>query len=215
MAHPDPRQAAAAIVPPDHARAGFHRRRIAAVLDRLEVRARELGRPLRVVELLSGEGLLTCAAALVGHRSLGLDPRAEAVHRAKLFAQEKRCDGLFWHSDLVQDPFWEQTVGETLGGKPDFVVMADALRAIHQVEFFVERLNRWVESGKHLLVAERNPKALLGRADDRARTFDAWRQLLEARGFDVESPSGVDDLAWLERLAPSRCSSLVFTARRR
>jgi 2-polyprenyl-3-methyl-5-hydroxy-6-metoxy-1,4-benzoquinol methylase len=183
------------------------------LLGRVQELSRELGRPLRLVDLASGAGVLTCAVSQLGHRALGIDADAESVHWAKLFAQEQKCDALFWRADLIQDPFWEQTVAETLGGRPDVILLTDALEFLPQSEFFLDRLSRWLEPGTRLIVSEPNPRALLSRRT--GKDYETWRQLLEARGFVVDRPAGIDRFRWLERLAPGRCSSLVFNARRR
>ena len=237
---PDPRQVAQATlasafqalerhpVPgatPLNRRTALKTRRLQTVLTRLQARSQTLSRPLRVLDLACGLGIATHAAARMGHRALGLDRNPEAIHWAEQQAQGSGA--LFWRSDLLQDPFWEQTVGETLGGKPDVILLTDALASLPQSEFFVDRISRWVGPGTWVIVSENNSAAPLRRLREAwehryaprsalwHKSFDQWREQLESHGFEVDEPTGVDDWRWMEKLFPSRCSSLVFTARRR
>ena len=209
-----------------HPVAPLNRKRLTLLLEALLERSDQLKRPLRVLDLACGGGLITCAIASQGHRTLGLDLSAEEIHLAKLFAQEERLDGMFLQMNLIDDPTWEKTVEHTLGGKPDVITLAYALHHLPQVESFVERLSRWLDPGACLLVNEENPESPLFQLKHRIRTwiqhdtevewhrsFDGWKQLLENNRFRVRhEPIGADLLPVLGRVRPGKCWSLVFTA---
>lgn len=210
-----------------HPVAPLNQKRLLHMLLKTQERARELNRPLRILDLACGGGIITSAMAAFGHRALGMDLSPEEIHLAQLFAQEGNQNGQFWQTDLIHDGFWESTVEQTLGGKPDIIVLAYALHHLPQVEFFVDRLSRWLPEGSRLLINEENPQAPLFQLKHRVRTwiqkdtdvewhrtYHGWKQLLEDRGFQVAPPTGLDPLPGLGRMLPLRCWSLVFTADR-
>jgi 2-polyprenyl-3-methyl-5-hydroxy-6-metoxy-1,4-benzoquinol methylase len=208
-----------------HLVAPLNQKRLTLILSALSQRSEELGRPLKVLDLACGGGVITCAVATMGHRALGMDLSPEEIRLAKLFAQEEKLGGLFWQTDLLQDAFWEKTAEETLGGKPDAVVLAYALHHLPQVEFFVDRLSRWLPQGTLVLVNEENLGAPLFRLKHVVRTwlqadteveahrnFQGWKELLETRGFKVSGWVGTDILPGISRISPRNCWSLVFSA---
>ncbi len=211
-----------------HPVARLNRKRLKILLETLDSRAQALKRNLRVLDLACGGGLITSAVAEMGHRALGLDLSPEEIHLAKLFAQEEKLNGMFLQTDLLKNPDWERTAQEILGGKPDAVTLAYALHHLPEVESFIERLGRWLDPGSLLVINEENPDSPLFRLKHRIRgwiqkdtdtewhrSFANWKQLLESRGFQVETrPQGMDLLPALPRINPEKCWSLVFTAQR-
>jgi SAM-dependent methyltransferase len=211
-----------------HPVAPLNRRRLALILEELERISHRLERPLRVLDLACGAGLITCAIGSRGHRALGLDLDADEIRLARAFAQEEKQDAMFAQADLLGDPGWERMAEESLGGRPDAVTLAYALHHLPGVEKFVERLGAWLPAGAALLVNEENPLSPLFRLKHRVRgwiqkdtdvewhrSFPDWSRLLEAHGFRVTaSPVGADPLPALDRLWPEKCWSLVFLAQR-
>ena len=208
-----------------HPVAPLNKKRLILMLEAIESRSKALGRPLRVLDLACGGGLITCAVATLGHRALGLDLSHDEVHLAQQFALEEKLGGLFWQADLLADPFWEKTVEETLGGKPDVIILAYALHHLPQVEFFVDRVSRWLPEGATLLINEENPDSPLFRLKhivrgwiqsdtevEAHRTYAGWRELLDTCGFKTSPAVGCDLLPALGKLSALKCWSLVFTA---
>src|SRR5262249_47484931 len=62
-----------------HPIAPLNRRRLRHLLDDCQVQSEKLKRPLRILDLACGGGLITCAMASMGHRSLGLDLNADEI----------------------------------------------------------------------------------------------------------------------------------------
>jgi 2-polyprenyl-3-methyl-5-hydroxy-6-metoxy-1,4-benzoquinol methylase len=208
------------------------------MLKRVDALSKELKRPLRVVDLACGGGLISCAIARMGHRVLGLDLDPSEIHWAKLFALETQVNAIFWQADLLApsqppsplDPHgrpWELTAEDALGGKPDLVVLAYALHHLPEPELLVRRLANWLEPSARLLVNEENPKSLTFLLKHRLRewiqhdteaehhrSLSAWKELLEAHGFRIDFLAGRDVLPGLAYLSPARCWSLVFVAHR-
>lgn len=214
-----------------HPVAPLNRQRLELLLDEINTERQIQGgnQPLRILDLACGGGLITCALARQGNRTLGVDLDPAEIRMAQLFAGEERLDGVFMRADLIQEPDWESRVEQTLGGKPHAVTMAYALHHLPQVEEFTQRLGRWLPSGAALIVNEENPEAPLFRLKHRVRTvlqhdtetewhrsFSGWKALLDAAGFEIaRGPRGLDFIPALGRLAPLRCWSLVFAARKR
>lgn len=211
----------------DHPVAPLNRKRLGLLLDAIERLAAAAGRPLRVLDLACGAGIVTCAVSALGHRTHGLDLCGEEVALARRFAEEERLAGDFAVANLVEDPDWEQRAEQRLGGRPDVVILAYALHHLPRVEDFVARLGRWLQPGACLVINEENPLSpmfrlkhvvrtiLQGDTDTEwHRTHRAWKNILDARGFDTSRPRGADMAPWLDTLAPGLCWSLVFTARR-
>jgi 2-polyprenyl-3-methyl-5-hydroxy-6-metoxy-1,4-benzoquinol methylase len=211
-----------------HPVAPLNRKRLKILLGILEERSQELKRPLRVLDLACGGGLITCAIATLGHRTLGLDLSHEEIRMARLFAQEETLDGMFEQTDLLADPDWEKRVEETLGGRPDVVTLAYALHHLppDRIEAFAQRLGKWLGTGSLLLINEENPSSPLFRLKHQVRTliqkdtevewhrtYRGWRDLLEPAGFRLGAhPIGADMIPALGAVAPGLCWSLVFTA---
>jgi 2-polyprenyl-3-methyl-5-hydroxy-6-metoxy-1,4-benzoquinol methylase len=211
----------------EHPLAALNQRRLGAILDVLVARREELGRPLRVLDLACGGGLISCAVAETGNTVLGLDSSAIEIELAQAFAREQEFAASFRQVDLIDDPDWESVVRQELGAAPDVVVLAYALHHLPRVESFAERLGRFLEPGALLIVNEENPWSPLFALKHQYRTwvkrntdiewhrsYAAWRALLEASGFDVAVPSGLDPVPALGRFAPRLCWSLVFQATR-
>lgn len=211
-----------------HPVAKLNQRRLHTLLEVVGRRSAELKRPLRILDLACGGGLITCALASMGHRTLGIDLNASEIKMARLFAQEEKLDGMFAQTDLLNDPAWELAAQETLGGKPDIVTLAYALHHLPEVTPFLKRLGRWLEPPSQLLINEENPEAPMFRLKHRVRTwiqrdtetewhrsFAEWKRLIEANGFQVPSPViGLDLLPGMARVKPGKCWSIVFTAQR-
>ena len=209
-----------------HPVAPLNRRRLRMLADTTQDRAKALGRPLRVLDLGCGGGLITCTLAALGHRVLGLDLSQDEVRMARLFATEETLPGRFLRADLLEDSDWEKRSEETLGGKPDLVTLAYALHHLPEVETVIERLSWWLDPESVLLVNEENPRSPLFRLKHLIRTwiqkdtevewhrsFDGWKSILRDAGFAVARlPAGADMIPILDRLLPERCWSLVFTA---
>lgn len=211
-----------------HPVAPLNRKRLTMLLESVQARSADLGRPLRVLDLACGGGLISCAIGALGHRTLGLDLSHDEIRMAKLFAGEEKLDGLFKQADLLNDPEWEKDVENILGGKPDIITLAYALHHLPDVERFADRLSRWLPSGTILLVNEENPESPLFRLKHRVRTWlqrdtetewhrthSGWLSVLEPRGFKARADlRGADLLPGLGRVSPGRCWSLVFSAER-
>jgi 2-polyprenyl-3-methyl-5-hydroxy-6-metoxy-1,4-benzoquinol methylase len=202
--------------------------RLMAMLEAVGRRSAELRRPLRILDLACGGGLITCALASMGHRALGIDLSASEIRMARLFAQEEKLDGMFLQTDLLADPNWERTAQDTLGGKPDIVTLAYALHHLPEVSPFLKRLGRWLDPPSQLLINEENPKAPMFRLKHRVRTwiqrdtesewhrpFEEWKRLIEAHGFQTSPKiTGLDLLPGMSRVNPDKCWSIVFSAQR-
>lgn len=211
-----------------HPVAPLNQKRLRALLESAGRRAAELKRPLRILDLACGGGIITCALASMGHRALGIDLNSSELRMARMFAQEEKLDGMFLRSDLLADSGWERAAQETLGGKPDIVTLAYALHHLPEITPFLKRLGSWLEPPSQLLINEENPDSPLFRLKHRVRTwiqkdtdtewhrsFDEWKRLIEAHGFKV-SPTiiGLDMLPGMARVKPDKCWSIVFTAQR-
>lgn len=211
-----------------HPVARLNQKRLQAILEAVGRRSAELGRPLRILDLACGGGLITCALASMGHRTLGVDLNASEIRMARLFAQEEKLDGMFLQTDLLNDAGWERTAQETLGGKPDIVTLAYALHHLPEISPFLKRLGRWLEAPSQLLINEENPNAPMFRLKHRVRTwiqkdtetewhrpFEEWKRLIETHGFQVSSRiTGLDLLPGMSRIKPDKCWSIVFSAQR-
>lgn len=212
-----------------HPVASLNRKRLRALLEALQARSATLGRPLRVLDLACGGGLITCAIAELGHRALGIDLDADELRLARSFASERGLAGEFVQMNLLEDADWEKRAEAALGGKPDVVTLAYALHHFPRVEEFVTRISGWLEPGAIVLVNEENPQSPLFRLKHRVRTwiqhdtetewhrsYSGWRALLESNRFrfTAERPVGLDPIPLLSRLAPLSCWSLVFAAER-
>ena len=211
-----------------HPVARLNQKRLLMMLQTVSQRSAELKRPLRILDLACGGGLVTCALASMGHRTLGLDFNAAEIRMARLFAQEEKLDGMFVQTDLIQDPAWEQAAQETLGGKPDIVTLAYALHHLPEVSAFVARLGRWLEPPSLLLINEENPRSPMFRLKHRVRTWiqkdtetewhqsiDQWRDLVQTHGFGgLSNVKGLDMLPGMSRVKPELCWSIVFSAQR-
>lgn len=207
-----------------HPVAPLNRRRMALILEAVEAESRKKDRALRVLDLACGGGILTSLIAMQGHRTLGIELDSDEVGLAKAFNQEAGLDGMFWKTDLIGDAFWERTAEQALGGKPDVVLLAYALHHLPQVEYFVDRLGRWLEPGSSLVINEENPESPLFRLKHRVRTWiqrdteqewhrtlGAWVRMLENHGFRAGQVRGAD---LMPGLRPENRWSLVFTATR-
>ena len=211
-----------------HPVARLNQRRLLALLEAAGRRSAELRRPLRILDLACGGGLITCALASMGHRTLGIDLNTSEIRMARLFAQEEKLDGMFQQADLLADPNWERSAQETLGGKPDIVTLAYALHHLPEVSPFLKRLGRWLDPPSQLLINEENPDAPMFRLKHRVRswiqkdtesewhrTLGEWTRLIEAQGFRVSPKvTGLDLLPGMSRVKPDKCWSIVFTAQR-
>jgi 2-polyprenyl-3-methyl-5-hydroxy-6-metoxy-1,4-benzoquinol methylase len=211
-----------------HPVAPLNRKRLLLILEAACREQAQLQRPLRILDLACGGGLISCALASLGHRVVGADLSADEIRMAQLYAGEERLDGMFLQADLLGSPDWERRVESALGGKPDLVVLAYALHHLPEVETFVERLARWLDAGSALLINEENPRSPLFRLKhfirgiiqgdteiEWHRSFEGWRSLLQGSGFLVSPPlRGADLLPLLGRILPGWAWSLVFTARR-
>ncbi|MDR3607052.1 MAG: class I SAM-dependent methyltransferase [Oligoflexia bacterium] len=209
-----------------HPVAPLNQRRLRMLADSAQERSQSLGRPLRVLDLGCGGGVITCTIAALGHQTLGLDLSRDEVRMAKLFATEETLSGKFLRADLLKDPDWEKQSEEVLGGKPDLVTLAYALHHLPEVESVIERLSWWLGPDSLLLVNEENPRSPLFRLKHLVRTwiqkdtetewhrsFEGWKAILHEAGFAIASPPvGADMIPALDRLLPERCWSLVFTA---
>jgi SAM-dependent methyltransferase len=212
----------------DHPFAALNQRRLQRILEVSGQRTAQLGRPLRILDLACGGGIITCALASMGHRTLGMDASSSEIRMAKVFAQEERLDGVFVQTDLLRDPGWERVAQETLGGKPDIVTLAYALHHLPEVTPFLRRLGEWLDPPSQLLINEENPRSPSFRLKHRVRSWiqkdtdtewhrswDEWKRLIEPHGFKVSRPAvGLDLLPLIARVKPDRCWSIVFTAER-
>ncbi|HEY5998540.1 MAG TPA: class I SAM-dependent methyltransferase [bacterium] len=212
----------------EHPVAPLNRKRLATILGEIQAGARAKGRPLRVLDLACGGGIIGATIAAAGHTLLGLDRDPEEVRLARLFTGEEKLGGTFWVVDVLADREWEVRVDAFLQGQPDVVVLAYALHHLPHVETFVARLARWLASGRVLLINEENPASPLFRLKHVARTwiqrdtdaewhrsFAGWRRLLASHGFETTPPIGLDLMPGMARILPGRCWSLVFRAERK
>jgi|GEM_PF-2335386 len=210
-----------------HPVAPLNRKRLKILLEETQAISLKLGRPLRILDLACGGGIITCALGALGHRVLGMDLSHREIQLAKNFAQEQNRSGVFWQADLLNDSSWERVAEETLGGKPDIIVLAYALHHLPGVEEFIQRLGRWLAPGASLLINEENPDAPLFRLKhvvrtwiqkdtetEWHRTWNGWKQLLDQSSFRTALPRGADIVPGLGRIAPLQAWSLVFTATR-
>ncbi len=211
-----------------HPVALLNRKRLKAILAAVAERSAELKRPLRVLDLACGGGIITCAVAQMGHLTLGLDSDAGEVRLAQLFAQEEKLSGMFSLANLLRSADWERTAEQTLGGKPDVIILAYALHHFSDTTALLKRLSHWVDPGALLLINEENPDSLLFRVKHQVRTwiqkdtdqewhhtYDQWKKILETHSFAVHPVKvGLDIAPALARLRPKKCWSLVFTAQR-
>ena len=211
-----------------HPVAPLNHRRLVLILEAIRGLPAPSSRPFRVLDLACGGGLITCALAFDEHRALGIDLSEDEIRMAQLFAGERRLDGMFLRADLENDPTWEARVDTALAGKPDVVTLAYALHHLPKVEEFLARLSTYLPPGAVLVINEENPQSPLFRLKhwvrswlqndtdvEWHRTFDGWREVLQKHGFQVDSsPVGADPIPLLSRIAPLRCWSLVFKAKK-
>jgi 2-polyprenyl-3-methyl-5-hydroxy-6-metoxy-1,4-benzoquinol methylase len=185
-----------------HPVAPLNEMRLQALLDILEEHSQELRRPLRVLDLACGGGLIACAIAALGHKTLGLDLSCNEIEMAWSFAREEDLRGKFEQADLLESPDWEGQAEQVLGGKPDAVALAYALHHFPRVESFLQRLSAWLDPGTILIVNEENPQSPLFRLKHTVRT---WIQ----KDTDVEaSPiSRMEKLARIDGLSGGRRAS--------
>jgi 2-polyprenyl-3-methyl-5-hydroxy-6-metoxy-1,4-benzoquinol methylase len=210
-----------------HPVAPLNHKRLSLLLRIIEEKSSKLNRPLRILDLACGGGVITCAIAEMGHRVLGVDSRAEEIKLARLFSLEEKYNGIFETLDLIHDSGWERTAEEVLGGKPDMIILAYALHHIPQVEFFIDRLSRWVVSGTDLLINEENPlspsfqvkhfvRKWIQRDTDIEwhKSYLEWKDILERHDFTVEKSSlyGCDVLPEMLKIKPELKWSILFTA---
>ena len=215
----------------DHPVAGLNRRRLQAILSRLEQRRRELGRPLRILDVACGGGLITGAAAAGGNTVFGIDLSDGEISLAQRFnATTPPPEGgtvRFASGNVIDDADWEKLAEQHLQGKPDAIILAYALHHLPKVDRFCERVGKWLDPGALLVINEENPKAPMFRLKHQVRTwiqkdteeewhrtYSRWKELLEPCGFRVGDPVGLDPLPGLGSLFPLRCWSLVFSARK-
>ncbi len=210
-----------------HPVAPLNRKRLRLILAELERQKSDKGRPLRILDLACGGGIISTAAAALGHRVLGMDLNPSETRLAEGFTcaiQETRAQ--FLTVDLMKNPDWERTATERLGGKPDVILLAYALHHLPDVPALLKRFASWLDAGSVLLVNEENPHSPTFRLKHLVRTviqrdtevehhrsLGGWRRLLEAQGFRISSLAGADILPATGRWAPRMCWSLVFTAK--
>lgn len=214
-----------------HPFARLNRKRLHLISDLVARQSSAIGRPLRVLDLASGGGLITCALAAQGHRAVGLDLSEDEIRMAKMFASEEGSDCEFAQADLVNDDDWELTAQRLLGGKPDVTTLAYALHHFppDEVARFVSRLSKLLDEGAQVVVNEENLRSPVFRAKHwlRARIQQdtdtewqrrpsAWRSVFSANQFAVDSPLvGADMTPIIGALAPGWSWSVLFTAVRR
>lgn len=212
-----------------HPVATLNQKRLRLLLNYTEDYSKALKRPLRILDLTCGGGIITCALAHFGHRVLGIDINSDEIRLAKMFAQEETLNGIFIQTDLIHNPTWERTAEEVLGGKPDIIVLAYALHHIPNANFFLDRLSRWMDPGSILLINEENPESPLFqlkhwfrkhfRNDTETewhRTYENWKDILEKLDFQLlPSIFGADPLPLISSRMPKYCWSLVYAARRK
>lgn len=208
-----------------HPVAPLNQIRLTYLLEETQKKAATLTRPLRVLDLACGGGIITNAIAQFGHRVLGLDLDPNEIRLAQLFTQEQKLDGIFAQADLLNDPHWETKAEQSLGGKADLVILAYALHHIPQVELFVARLSKWLPTGAVVLVNEENPQSPLFRLKhlvrgwiqkdtevEHHRTIGGWESLLRSVGLNPFGPlRGADPLPGLSVLAPQKCWSVLIS----
>jgi 2-polyprenyl-3-methyl-5-hydroxy-6-metoxy-1,4-benzoquinol methylase len=200
------------------------------LLKKVQEEATRLNRPLRVLDMCCGAGIITSAIGELGHRAVGVDSNAREIKLARTFAQEELLNGIFLHTDLIHDSLWERTTEEILGGKPDVITLAYALHHIPQVDFFIDRISRWVPSGTLLVINEENPSSPLFQIKhllrtwiqkdtetEHHKTYDEWVKLLESFEFGMDPPLlGADPIPVFQSLKlPELCWSILFAARRK
>ena len=208
-----------------HPVAGLNQKRLRLMLTLMEDRSENLKRPLRILDLACGGGLIACAAAAMNHNVLGMDLSAQEIHLAELFRNRMGLETKFRQTDLLKNPDWEQDAEKALGGRPDFIILAYALHHLPGVEGFIERLSHWLSPDTQLLINEENPNSPLFRLKHMVRTFiqkdtdvewhrtyAGWKKALEAGKFRVAPAQGIDVVPKLGQIFPLRCWSLVFTA---
>lgn len=212
-----------------HPVAPVNRKRLALILEAVDQERARLSRPLRILDVACGGGIITCAMAAIGHRALGVDLNAQEIRMAKLFASEQKLDGMFIATDVLKDTAWQTQVEQILGGRPDVVTLAYALHHLPEVEKFLSQLSQWLPQNAALVVNEENPESPLFRLKHRVRTWiqkdtetewhrtlTGWQECLEKNGFTANlPPRGADAIPGLAHFSPEKCWSLVFTARRR
>lgn len=211
-----------------HPVAPLNHQRLQALVRKTEDLGRELGRAPRILDLACGGGLIANALAHAGAQVCGMDLDPAEITLAQEFNRDLIDRVTFAAVDLLEGPDWEQAAERNLGGKPDAVVMAYALHHLPQVEFFLDRLSRWVPVGTRLWVNEENPHSPLFQLKhwvrtwlqkdtevEWHRTFRGWSNLLERRNWKVTRPTGYDPIPGWGRLFPSLSWSLVFQAERR
>lgn len=211
-----------------HPFARLNAKRLHLISELVADRSSELGRALRIADLASGGGLITCALAAQGHTVVGIDLSQEEILMAERFAAEQSLPCQFIQADLVLDDEWEIRAANLLGGTPDVVTLAYALHHFppDRVAAFVARLGAWLTVGAWSIVNEENPHSPAWRAKHRLRARiqhdtdiehhrlpETWKALFDANGFRV-APNLVaaDMLPVVARVAPARAWSVLFTA---
>lgn len=214
-----------------HPFARLNAKRLRLIADVVAHRSADLGRELRVLDLASGGGLITCALAAQGHKTVGLDLSDDEIRMARSFAREELLAGDFAQADLINDDHWEGISESLLGGPPDIVTLAYALHHLppDRVENFVTRLSGWLEPGALAVVNEENSRSPAFRAKHWLRTRiqhdtatewhrspTAWRSIFASNQFTVDSELAAADMVpAIATIAPSLSWSVVFTAMRR
>jgi 2-polyprenyl-3-methyl-5-hydroxy-6-metoxy-1,4-benzoquinol methylase len=213
-----------------HPFARLNHKRLHIIAGVVARRSGVLGRELRILDLASGGGIITCALAAQGHRAVGLDLSHDEIRMARTFASEERLAGEFVQADLIEDE-WEAPTEALLGGKPDVVTLAYALHHFppDRVAGFVGRLGDWLDPGALALVNEENPRSPAWRAKHWLRSRiqhdtdtewhqlpAAWRSMFAASGFTVNPELVAADMTpGVATIAPHVAWSVVFTAVRR
>lgn len=217
-----------------HPVARLNKKRLRAILKIIAAQQDELHRPLRVMDLACGGGLVAASIASLDNRVLGMDQSREEIELAQKFASgfsDQPLSGFlrFLQVDLIRDSAWEREAEKLLGGPPDVIVLAYALHHLPQLDLFLARLSRWLPPTTILLINEENPHSPTFRLkhwirewiqkdteEENHHTYGEWKHLLESHHFRVAPPRGLDLLPGIGHLLgifqPLLCWSLVFTA---
>lgn len=206
-----------------HFVSGLNQKRLRQMLKLIEGENRNRSRPLKVLDIACGGGLISCAVALFGCEVLGIDINADDIVMAEAFAEKIGVESKFRVVDVITDPAWEESIEIELQGKPDIIILAYALHHLPEVEIFVERLARWLDHGAKLIVNEENTASISFRVKHMLRTlfqkdtdiewhrsYNAWRDMLEASGFRVSAPFGFDLMPVSIFRDPVKSWSVVF-----
>lgn len=186
-----------------HPFARLNQKRLKAILERIETLA---PRPSRVLDLACGAGIITHCVSDLGHRAVGLDADPREIHWAKLFGQEHRAAGQFLKGDASRLTENFSDIENTLGGRPQIILLAYALHHLPEVEKTLDALLNWIPEDAVILINEENPRSPLFRAkhwlrtkiqkdtdQEWHRTTAQWNQLFGARGWLAwGEPKGID-----------------------